>query len=340
MDGGAGVGNWRRWRALGFAGAGLIALLVLLGTASSALAANAAFTATPSTQQAGQPVSFDASGSAFSAGATKITDYVWNFGDGSQTQQTTSPTISYSYSKGGRYTVTLIVVDDTGQTGQSSQQVNIVAPPTAAFNPTEATVLAGSAVHFDGTQSNDPDGTIAGYSWNFGDGSTSTAAQPSHSYTMPGTYNVKLTATDNHGESSAVTHQITVIAPPPIQTLVESIIPAPILVKFGSPSVMGHALVDLKERLFCPGSGPACQTTITEPKTGLARDRRRMARAAAKNVLTTRPNRNAELALHLTSAQWKTLVSKHRLSVSLTLVSVRGAEKVTSTLRLKLARKG
>jgi PKD repeat protein len=317
----------------------LIAFLVLFGTASSALAATATFTATPSPQQAGQPVTFDASGSQPSAGlAVAITEYEWNFGDGSQTQQTQSPQVQHAFSRGGQYTVTLTVVDSTGQTGQSSQQIGIIAPPTAAFNPTEATVLAGSAVHFDGTQSSDPDGTIAGYSWNFGDGATSTAAQPSHGYTMPGTYTVKLTVTDSHGESSAATHQITVIAPPPVQTLVESLIPAPILIKFGPPVVVGHALVDLKERLFCPGSGPACLTTITETKTGLAR--RRMARTAAKTVLATRPNGNAELGLHLNAAQWTTLVSKHRLSLSLALVSVRGAEKVTGSLRLTLAHKG
>ena len=271
------------------------------------------------------------------SGSGAVDAYVWNFGDGSQSES--GPVVQHTYSRGGIYTVTVTAVDSTG-TSQTSQQVGVIGPPTAAFNPTEATVLAGSALRFDGTQSSDPDGNISTYSWNFGDGAGSGASQPTHSYTKPGTYNVSLTVTDNHGASSSVTHQITVIAPPPIQTLVESIIPAPILVKFGAPSMLGRAIVDLHERLFCPGSGPVCQTTITEPKPGVPAHRRALARAAANTVLTTRPNGNAELALHLSSAQVKTLAQKHHLSLGLVIVSKRGAEKVTTTLAVRLARKG
>jgi PKD repeat protein len=342
MDGGAGVGYWGRLRAVVLAGA---VVFGLLGTASGALADSPSFTTTPSSPQINQQVTFTPGAYTPSDGGT-ITQYLWDFGDGqtgssSPTSGTPSNTqVQHAYSRGGQYTVTLTVVDSQGGTAQSTQQIGVIGPPTAAFNPTSATVQAGSNVAFDGTQSSDPDGSISAYSWNFGDGTTSNASQPVHAFTEPGTYNVTLSVTDNHGGSASVTHQITVITPPPIQTLVESIIPAPILIKFGSPTVIGHALVDLKERLFCPGTGPSCLTTITETKTGLARDRRGVARAAAAAVLTTRPNGNAELGLHLSAAQWKGLLRSHHLSLALKLVSTRGGEKVTSTLRLRLVRKG
>ncbi|ADB31799.1 PKD domain containing protein [Kribbella flavida DSM 17836] len=58
--------------------------------------------------------------------------------------------------------------------------------------------------------STDPDGTIASYAWTFGDGSTSTAANPSHRYAAAGTYQVGLTVTDNRGGTNSKTQSVTV----------------------------------------------------------------------------------------------------------------------------------
>ena len=71
-------------------------------------------------------------------------------------------------------------------------------PPVANANgPYSGT--AGTAVSFSSAGSSDPDGSIAGYSWNFGDGGTSTDANPGHTYAAAGTYSVSLTVTDNLG---------------------------------------------------------------------------------------------------------------------------------------------
>ncbi|MBK7378544.1 MAG: PKD domain-containing protein [Ignavibacteriales bacterium] len=59
--------------------------------------------------------------------------------------------------------------------------------------------IEGTAINFSSTGSNDPDGSIVGYLWNFGDGNTSTSANPSYTYAAAGTYNVSLTVTDNDG---------------------------------------------------------------------------------------------------------------------------------------------
>lgn len=58
--------------------------------------------------------------------------------------------------------------------------------------------------------STDSDGTVTGWAWEFGDGSTSTVKSPSHAYTAQGSYTVKLTATDNKGGQGSVTKTITV----------------------------------------------------------------------------------------------------------------------------------
>jgi PKD repeat protein len=58
--------------------------------------------------------------------------------------------------------------------------------------------------------SSDSDGSIASRSWNFGDGTTSTATSPSKTYAASGTYNVALTVTDNGGLSNTTTKAVTV----------------------------------------------------------------------------------------------------------------------------------
>jgi len=87
-------------------------------------------------------------------------------------------------------------------------------PPIASFTESAITALPGVAINFNGTASNDPDGTIVNFSWNFGDGSTGTTLIATHSYSAPGTYTVELTVTDNSGTVSSSTSTVTVEAPP------------------------------------------------------------------------------------------------------------------------------
>jgi PKD repeat protein len=70
--------------------------------------------------------------------------------------------------------------------------------PTALFN----SAAAGLKVDFTDC-SFDSDGTIASWSWEFGDDGTSTEQNPSHTYAAAGTYTIKLTVNDNGGEVSA-----------------------------------------------------------------------------------------------------------------------------------------
>ena len=79
-------------------------------------------------------------------------------------------------------------------------------PPIASF-----TFDAGGLnTSFSGVTSSDPDGSIASYAWNWGDGSTGSGVTAAHTYGAPGTYTVVLTVTDNEGGTTAVQQAITV----------------------------------------------------------------------------------------------------------------------------------
>jgi PKD repeat protein/RNA polymerase subunit RPABC4/transcription elongation factor Spt4 len=75
---------------------------------------------------------------------------------------------------------------------------------------------ATDSISFSSAGSSDPDGTIAQYLWDFGDGTTSTDANPSHPYAEPGTYTVSLKVTDNSGDSHTATTSATISPKPPI----------------------------------------------------------------------------------------------------------------------------
>ena len=81
-------------------------------------------------------------------------------------------------------------------------------PPERA--PTARPALAPLAVNFSSAGSSDPEGSALTYSWNFGDGNTSTAANPSHTYTTNGVRTATLTVTDTGGRTGTASVVITV----------------------------------------------------------------------------------------------------------------------------------
>jgi len=92
---------------------------------------------------------------------------------------------------------------------------NNLQPPFAALDGPYAS-LEGSAVGMSAAASLDPNGSIVGYQWSFGDGSTATGAVVSHVYTQDGNYPVTVTVTDNDGLTDTVVSTVTVANVAPI----------------------------------------------------------------------------------------------------------------------------
>ena len=161
-------------------------------------------------------MSFDGSASTDADGS--IASHAWDFGDG---QAASGTTASHLYSVPGSYAVTLTVTDDGGGTATATASIQVAAPPPPNQPPTASLAvgpLSGDApltVSFDGSASTDPDGSIVSQAWDFGDGQATSGPTASHLYSVPGSYAVTLTVTDDGGGTATATASIQVAAPPP-----------------------------------------------------------------------------------------------------------------------------
>ena len=145
-----------------------------------------------------------------------IAAYAWTFGDGG-TATVANPSHGYTIAAPTDFTVTLTVTDNEGAADSETQTVSVTpapvpnTPPTAGFtfNCSDATCT------FTSTSTDVAPGTITGFAWTFGDGGTSTAQNPTHSYaiTVPSSFTVTLTVTDNEGATDSETQTVNVSPP-------------------------------------------------------------------------------------------------------------------------------
>ncbi len=132
----------------------------------------------------------------------QIVGWTWDFGD---TTGSTDQNPSHTYGTPGTYNVTLTVTGANNATNSITQQVTVAAALQADFTP-QATDLT---VQFTDQST----GQIAGWTWDFGDGTGSNDQSPSHTYAAPGTYTVTLTVTDGNGRSDDQSAVVQVTAP-------------------------------------------------------------------------------------------------------------------------------
>jgi PKD repeat protein len=126
-----------------------------------------------------------------------IVAWRWTFGNGTSSVNRNP---SRTYGAPGTYTVTLQVTDDDAAVNQISVPVTVTATNTAP-NVSFSQMCTGLSCRFTDL-STDSDGTMAGWRWTFGNGTSSTNANPSRTYASAGTYTVTLRVTDNAGASS------------------------------------------------------------------------------------------------------------------------------------------
>jgi PKD repeat protein len=167
------------------------------------------FVVTPAPVTVNTPALFDGSTSTPGSGATSITSYSWDFGDGSSGS---GKTVSHSFNTAKTYNVTLTVTNDRGLSGSA---VQAVTPQTATsaglaadfkFSPDKA--VPNQPVLFDASLSVVPPGdSITDYAWSFGDSpdlvhSTSALIQHTYFVASNGSYTIVLTVTDRFGNTA------------------------------------------------------------------------------------------------------------------------------------------
>ncbi len=179
-------------------------------------AVNTPPTAAFTTSTAGLAVTVNGSTSSDAQGP--IASYAWTFGDGGTATGATPP--PHTYPEADTYNVTLTVTDGGGLTNSLTKSVTVAPapnqPPTASFTAT----VNDLAVTVNGTASSDPEGPIAAYAWEFGDGGTATGATPpAHTYAAAGPYTVTLTVTDGDGATNVTTRSVTATEPGTVQPI-------------------------------------------------------------------------------------------------------------------------
>lgn len=158
----------------------------------------------------------DCAGTAFifintSSETTGSTTYEWNFGDGGTS---TNENPSHTYAFGGTYTITLTVTNAPGCSSTSTTSVSAIESPNVFIagddgdgNTTNCLLPGDPTTTQTVAFSNFTTGAVS-YFWDFGDGSTSTDFETSHTYTNYGTFPVTMTATGPNGCTSSQTLEV------------------------------------------------------------------------------------------------------------------------------------
>lgn len=154
----------------------------------------------------GQPpfiVTFDGTKSVDPDGS--VVKYQWSFGDGASAE---GATVTHVY-LAGTFQATLKVIDDRGASASTSVTINVNnKPPTVQLSASPTNGIVPLSVAFSGTGSDDPDGRVVTFGWDFGDGSNGAGETVAHTYAAPGLYWATLSVTDNGGTSSLKTMDI------------------------------------------------------------------------------------------------------------------------------------
>jgi len=153
--------------------------------------------------------------------------YQWTFGDGG-TANTSSPT--HTYNTPGIYSVSLIVTDANGCKDTLVKQ-NFMNIGNLIPNFTFNNACVNTSVQFTNTTN-----VSDSVKWHFGDGARDTSQNPSHIYTVPGTYNVKLVVYKASCKDS-ISKQLTVHPPPNLSfNFNQQPCPPPVAVTFNNTS--------------------------------------------------------------------------------------------------------
>jgi PKD repeat protein len=142
----------------------------------------------------------------------EVTSWNWDFGDGANSSER-SPL--HVYTTPGRYTASLTVTGSTGSDSLTRFELITVeaAPPGAAFSATPTAGDVPLNVQFTDLSTLD----VTSVSWDFGDGTTSTARRPLHVYDRAGLFTVSLTARGPGGSDTLALADLIQVTEPPLE---------------------------------------------------------------------------------------------------------------------------
>ncbi|MDP4262992.1 MAG: PKD domain-containing protein, partial [Bacteroidota bacterium] len=155
-------------------------------------------------------------GTPVSIGSNTITGYSYSW---APAYFLSNPNIASPLANPPADTTYIVTVTNnaSGCTAQDTVTVHVNPKPVAGFNSPPPQCLAGNSFTFTNTSTVSVGGLA--YRWNFGDGNTSTQANPTHTYSSAGVYSVKLVVTSNNGCKDSIIHSaVTVNANPPVKT--------------------------------------------------------------------------------------------------------------------------
>jgi chitodextrinase len=147
-------------------------------------------------------------------------EYVWQFNDNvsggapqNATIESTSPVISHRFPRRGAYVVALTVMGPSGASQGTARVVHVYVKPVVHIAASTNRVVGRSISFSSAGTTHDPALTIRSYLWHFGDGATSTAANPHHTYAHARSYTVSLKVTDSAGQTGTAAGTLTVRRP-------------------------------------------------------------------------------------------------------------------------------
>jgi len=154
----------------------------------------------------------------FVEGAGPAFDWFIDFGDGHSAGWTDAP-YSHFYQRSGTYFVGAALRDAKGAVVELEPMPVTVLdrPPVAVIEGPDA-AAPGRAVDFSGARSFDPDGEIDQYLWDFGEGAREFGPYASHSFSSLRTYPVRLTVTDDRGQTNTTLLNVNIGNRPPRAT--------------------------------------------------------------------------------------------------------------------------
>lgn len=191
------------------------------------------------------------------ATSTSISEYAWDFGDGATGSGSTA---SHGYAADGTYVIKLVVENLCGQKDSILKTITVCAPlsgPSIGVSPVGLSVGYTSGVIT---------GTPVQYFWNFGDNTASTGANPSHTYTIDGTYNVTLIVVNLCGDSVTTTTTVEVCSVALPQFTIQQTGNSIVVDGWGTPGAAGLTFTwDFGDGNT--GSGPIANHTYGSPGT-------------------------------------------------------------------------